>query len=266
MPYYRGMLHVHSTFSDGALSPAELRVRAQGAGLSFIILCEHTLRLDVNRRLEALQTCRGLSDDRFLCMLGLECGHRGWHVLLLGPAELICRVEAPEVVLEPSRMRAAGGMTIWAHPAATACPSLARGIRADYDGWEIWNHYVDGAVPSLPVRAMLRAQRARGRSLLGFAATDFHDERRHRIVATLGVDVPQLKPELILSRLRDGAFDILSPDGSPLLDSHAEGAYTPSPGACAYALLRYGLLRLRSCAVWLWRGLRHRLRVRRDQG
>ncbi|NSW58619.1 MAG: hypothetical protein HPY44_21615 [Armatimonadetes bacterium] len=264
MPYYRGILHVHSTLSDGALSPAELRARAQGLGLSFLILCEHTWRLGLDMRLEALQICRDLSDDQFLCMLGLECGHRGRHVLLLGPPGLICRVEAPQVVLEPAAMREAGGMTIWAHPAATAYPSLAGGIRADYDGWEIWNHYVDGPVPSLPFCSALRAQRALGRSLVGLAAADFHDDRRHRIVPTLGLDVPALAAELVLNRLREGQFDVLSSDGSPLMNGYAEGPYIPSPGAWAYSLSRYALLRFRSCAVWLWRALRRRACARHD--
>ncbi|MBP8953987.1 MAG: hypothetical protein KBI47_16440 [Armatimonadetes bacterium] len=259
MPYYRGMLHVHSTLSDGAYSPSDLRERARNAGLSFVILCEHTWRLGVNKRLQALRICQELSDDGFLCMLGLECGHQGRHVLLLGPPDLICRVEAPEVVLEPAAMRAAGGMTIWAHPAATAYPSLRPGILADYDGWEIWNHYVDGPVPSLPILAMLSAQRARGRSVVGLASADFHDERRHRILPTLGLDVPALGARLVLNRLREGQFDVLSSDGSRLMNGCAEGPYTPTPGARAYALSRYGLLRLRSCAVWLWRALRRRV-------
>jgi hypothetical protein len=250
---YLGILHVHSTLSDGAYTPRELREMAQARGLDFLVLCEHTKRLKPERRAWAAEVCGDAGDDDFLCVLGIECSYEGRHVVLLGPTELLCQAEDAEVVLEPTKARECGGMTIWAHPAATSYWSLRPGTKAEYDGWELWNRYVDGPVPSWPVLTRFQRQRLAGRTLLAFGAADFHDTRRHVLEPITEVEMPRLGAEELLDALRAGAYRVLLElPSNPTMSPAGEVLRSGTPGAL-YSRLRYVLVRLRSLAICLWR-------------
>lgn len=251
MPLVRGLLHVHSTLSDGVLTPVQLRDLARASGYRFVVLCEHTKWLTTDKRAAAIEECRQLSDVGFLCLLGLECSYEGRHVLLLGPADLLIQAEDETAVLHPESLRDAGGLTIWAHPAATSFWTLRRGIAADYDGWEVWNQYADGPIPSFPTLKLLRRERLRGRNLLALGGTDFHRPARHGFFPTLIMQLPELSGPAVMEALRTGAFrtarDAVS---APSIDSAGEHG-RPMPPDALYAAVRFGLLRIRSVGVYL---------------
>lgn len=253
MPHYRGVLHVHSTLSDGAYTPRQLRDMALALGLDFLLLCEHTKRLRPRDRPRALQACSDASDAQFLCALSIECSYQGRHVLLLGPDGLLCGAVDEEVVTSPEVARAQGGFTVWAHPAATSFWTLRPAIAADYDGWELWNRYVDGPIPSWPIAAMFRQRRSMGRPLLAFGAADFHDSQRHVLEPITEVDMPRLCSPDLLDALRAGHYrTLLNLPGNPVMSPEGETEQDGSPGSL-YSRLRYQLIRTRSLAVCLAR-------------
>ena len=244
MPTYRGVLHMHSTLSDGTLTPRQVRDLAVSLGLDFVVLCEHASYLSPDRFDEALAECARLSNETFLLMLGLEFEYHGRHVLLLGPADVLQAADAETVGARPEEMRARGGLTIWAHPACTYRWTLRRGMEADYDGWEVWNRGFDGPTPSLRMLDLLRKQRSAGRRLLAFAGADFH-ERGHALTPITQADIPSITPAALIGGLRDGRCSALGgASGSLMLTP--EGDLSPTGlAARLYAATRYCLLRSR---------------------
>lgn len=83
--WFKGNLHAHSTLSDGAYPPEELKRIYQAEGYSFIAFTEHDVFFDLS----------ALNDDTFLAIFGAEiksypsarntsCGdHRAYHMLCL---------------------------------------------------------------------------------------------------------------------------------------------------------------------------------------
>lgn len=250
VPRVRGLMHVHSTISDGAFTPAQLRELAQGQGYQFIVLCEHTQHFPFEERPVAAQECRRISDDGFLCLFALECNAEGRHVLLLGPEEYLFEARDSEVGLTPGKAREAGGLTIWAHPGATTYPHLRRAIAADYDGWEVWNQYTDGPLPSFPVLSALLRQRRQGRRLLALGGADYHDPARHSLYPALEVDLPTLEGPALIESLRAERYHIVRDARSAPLISPEGKCERPSPWEAAYSAVRYGGLRLRSLYVY----------------
>jgi hypothetical protein len=229
---------------------------ARALGFRFIILCEHTKRLPPATRPGAAAQCRQATDEDFLCVFALEFSFEGRHVLLLGPEELLCQADDPTVVLTPESVRSQGGLTIWAHPAATSFWTLRRGQAADYDGWEVWNQYTDGPTPSFPMLARLQRQRRSGRSLLAFGGTDFHDAKRHSLFPALEVDLPHLDADLLIASLRAGDYSVAPDAGSaPTISAAAAQLTRAAWSSLLYAAIRFALLRLRSLAVFVTRTL-----------
>lgn len=87
--WYKGNLHSHSTLSDGAYSPQELKQIYRKAGYSFIAFTEHDIFFDLSE----------LNDASFLALMGAEiksypicrdpsCGdHRAYHMLCIPKAD-----------------------------------------------------------------------------------------------------------------------------------------------------------------------------------
>src|SRR5262249_18848712 len=73
MTVYRGITHVHSTYSfDGTMSLPEIRTLCQGAGYSFALMSEHIEGMSSDGFAAFLRECRAHSDDAFLFVPGLE--------------------------------------------------------------------------------------------------------------------------------------------------------------------------------------------------
>ena len=81
----QGALHIHSTYSDGELTLAELRQVFVAAGCRFACVTDHAEAFD-DARLEAYRReCDEQSDDRFRFIAGLEYTCEGrMHVLGYG--------------------------------------------------------------------------------------------------------------------------------------------------------------------------------------
>jgi hypothetical protein len=249
MPAYRGVLHVHSTLSDGVLTPEQVRDLAVSEGLDFVVLCEHAKFLPPGRFDEAVVECARLSNETFLLILGLEFEYQGRHVLLLGPPELLREADAETVGGRPEELRARGGLTIWAHPACTYRWTLRRGLAADYDGWEVWNSGFDGPLPSLPMLDLLRKRRRSGRRMLAFAGADFH-ERIHALTPITHADIDSLALAALIDGLREGRCRASGGTSGSLVLMPDGDLSTLSTRERLYAWVRYCLIRGRCAGAW----------------
>lgn len=203
MAEFTGVLHVHSTYSDGELSLAEIAQWARGEALDFVCVTDHSGRARGERLRELCAECARLSGD-VLLVPGVEFEHRGRHVLAIAPVECLLGLTDQIAVEQPEAIRQGGGLTIWAHPSLTFDLSLRAGIKTPYDGWEVWNLRMDGRVPCVPMAALLQRV-ARRRPLMAFAGLDLH---RLPIAAmptcTVRIDGQDLSSNALLQALRRG--------------------------------------------------------------
>src|SRR5947208_1916817 len=68
----KGALHIHSTYSDGDFSLAELREEFVAAGCRFACISDHADWFDQQKLDAYVRECADRSDDRFQFIPGLE--------------------------------------------------------------------------------------------------------------------------------------------------------------------------------------------------
>jgi hypothetical protein len=120
-------------------------------------------------------------------------------------------------------------------------------MRADYDGWEVWNRAFDGPVPSIPIAAALRKERQRGRPLLAFGGADLH-ELEHRLTPVTYARMNSLTFSALIGALRDGGYRIVDKRSSVLLSPTGNFSPPTVPDSLC-AIARYSLLRGRCAAA-----------------
>lgn len=135
---YRGDCHLHTVYSDGTRTQAELVADARAAGLDFIVSTEH------NSPSGSLRWGAAATDD-LLIINGLEVttrtGH--WPALHLPPGHWIdwrYRSDQPErFAAGAAEVRRLGGLVTAAHP-FDECPGCAWQFGYDHvDLIEVWN-------------------------------------------------------------------------------------------------------------------------------
>jgi predicted metal-dependent phosphoesterase TrpH len=237
----QGALHIHSTYSDGEFSLAELRELFLDAGCRFACVTDHAdafvlapRRLDDYRR-----ECEARSDARFRFVAGLEytCVDR-MHILGYGVTQPIDSMDPEQVI---RRIRALGGLAVIAHPKSTAFAAIER-FEPLPDGIEVWNSKYDGRYAPRPETFALLA-RARGRrhDLRAFYGQDLHWRRQYRGLFTQ-VDAVAPDRDAILAALAEGRFNGVKDEQR-----------LPSDGVVAPATLAaYARVHERSQAMRTW--------------
>jgi hypothetical protein len=204
-----GALHVHSTYSDGEFTLAELRDAFLAAGCRFVCLADHSQWFDA-ASLEAYRAeCRARSDDEFCFVPGLEypCVGR-MHIVGLGATEIIDSTDPGEVIAGIARL---GGISYVAHPRDDAFPVI-EALDPLPDGIEVWNSKYDGRYAPRPgTFALLERLRSRRENLLAFYGQDLHWRRQFRGLTT-GVDSSALESGALLAAIRRGAYTGLRGD------------------------------------------------------
>lgn len=221
MTTIKGVLHVHSTWSDGEFTLAELRERFVAAGCRFAFVTDHANYFDAQRAAAYAAECASLSDDRFLFVAGLEYGCRNrMHVLGFGVADPL-ESDEPEPVF--AHVRARGGVVVVAHPADAAFAGIESfGVLPD--GIEAWNSKYDGRyAPRAATFALIRRLQQRAPALRAFYGQDLHWRTQF---GGLFVEVTCAEPTraLLLESLRNGAFVGVKGD----LRLPSDGAVSPS--------------------------------------
>lgn len=252
MAEFAGVMHVHSTFSDGVMSLPEIGQWALAEGLDFVCVTDHSSGLRGDRLAAFCSECESLSDD-VLLVPGVEFEHSGRHVLVIAPPEGLVTLTDETAVRNPELVRERGGLSIWAHPSQSYAISLRDAIETCYDGWEIWNLKVDGQAPNVPVFSLLRRV-AKARPLLPFAGLDAHEQPTdNRPTLRVTTEKSELTVEALLDSFRRGSYAIVSDALPPITPGSPAIALGLATRLRSYA--RYGATRARCAAA----ALRHRI-------
>jgi hypothetical protein len=199
----KGALHVHSTYSDGEFTLAELREIFLAEGCTFVCMTDHAEYFDAARLGEYVAECQGLSDEKLRFVAGMEFGcERSMHILGYGATRRIDSQD-PQIVIR--EIEAQQAISVIAHPKndffewIESFATLPSGI-------ETWNSKYDGRYAPRPGTFALQ-QKLRGRvpGLLAFYGLDLHWKKQFRgLLVDLRSDGTQ--PEQVLRALRSGAF------------------------------------------------------------
>ncbi|MER7683692.1 CehA/McbA family metallohydrolase [Streptomyces sp. NPDC097610] len=135
--WYRGDCHLHSWYSDGRRTPAEIAALARAAGLDFINTSDH------NTHSSHAHWADQAGDD-LLIMLGEEITTRNGHVLALGtdPGTFVdwrYRARDNRFGRFARQIRRAGGLVVPAHPHATCVGCGWKFGFGEADAVEVWN-------------------------------------------------------------------------------------------------------------------------------
>ncbi|MGW5786004.1 CehA/McbA family metallohydrolase [Streptomyces sp. NPDC003757] len=135
--WYRGDCHLHSEYSDGRYTLAEIAEQARAAGLDFINSSEHNTH-------SAHPHWAGLAGDDLLILLGEEVTTRNGHVVALGtdPGTFVdwrYRARDNRFGRFARQIRRAGGLVVPAHPHATCIGCNWKFGFGEADAVEVWN-------------------------------------------------------------------------------------------------------------------------------
>lgn len=135
--WYRGDCHLHTWYSDGKRTPAEIAALARAAGLDFINSSDH------NTPSSHAHWADQAGDD-LLIMVGEEVTTRNGHVLALGtdPGTFVdwrYRARDNRFGKFARQIRRAGGLVVPAHPHATCVGCNWKFGFAEADAVEVWN-------------------------------------------------------------------------------------------------------------------------------
>ena len=248
----KGALHIHSTYSDGELTLAELKERFVSDGFSFACLTDHAESFDREKLRAYVTECDALSDSEFLFLPGLEyeC-EKHLHILGFGVTALAGTTD-PESVIRHIADR--GGVSVIAHPRDHAFDWIESFTVLPH-GVEAWNYRYDGIKgPHVSVYLLLRRLAARQPGTFAFYGLELHWARQRR---DLGIVVRPtlLRKDHILRALSTGNYH-----GS------CAGVDLPSSGTLSPQLLeKLCADNLRAGFLQRWTAsLRRSLKPRRD--
>jgi hypothetical protein len=198
--WFKGSIHVHTTNSSGGMTVAEATSFYAEADYEFICITD------------AVPTLAGHSDKRYplLVLDGVEIDGEDdqgsyFHVVCIEGVDGI--TEDTEFMDAVKKVRAQGGMLVWAHP--YVCDNTAaEGIRFGFDGVEVFNsisqiiwgkgmgaYHWDASLVDQP-------------DLLGFAADDAHFFKD--VPAEKGgwimVNASELSRDAIMASIHKGNF------------------------------------------------------------
>jgi hypothetical protein len=199
----KGALHVHSTYSDGEFTLAELRQILLDQGCSFVCVTDHAEHLDAEQLARYTEECRALSDENFLFVAGMEysCENQ-MHVLGYGATQLSDSKD-PETVIDHIGQQ--GAIPVIAHPKneffawIETFHTLPQGI-------ETWNSKYDGRYAPRPETfALLQRLRQRKPDMHAFYGQDLHWKNQFRELF-VQLNPPATTREEILQALASGAY------------------------------------------------------------
>src|SRR3954470_19334674 len=138
----KGVLHVHSVFSDGEESLDRLVERFNLSGMRFAAVSDHAEVFDEARMKDYVSLCASLSDSSFLVIPGLEFALHGGNIHILGYG-ITKRVRFKSMEQLVDGIHDAGGIAVLAHP-PEGSTNMIGPIKGKLDGVEVWNSRYDG--------------------------------------------------------------------------------------------------------------------------
>jgi hypothetical protein len=164
----KAALHVHSTYSDGEFTLAELKQLFSKEGCSAVCMTDHAEHFDRAKLADYISECKSLSDDRFLFLTGLEfrCEQQ-MHILGYGTTAL-AQTQDPQKVIR--HIEENQGLAVIAHPKDSMFPWIET-FEVLPGGIETWNSKYDGRYAPRPgtfeLVQRLRTKRSKMRAFYG---------------------------------------------------------------------------------------------------
>jgi hypothetical protein len=203
----RGVLHVHSIFSDGEESLERVVQTFRDSGVSFAAVSDHAEVFDEERMQEYVALCASLSDDHFLVIPGLEFALKGGSIHILGYG-ISQRVRATTMEQLVEGIHSAGGIAVLAHPPVGSI-NMIGAIKGKLDGIEVWNGRYDGTVaPRADSFQLLRRIRSSNVKAAAYCGIDLHKIGQARKPIYVEVEADRLEREVIINALRSGCFTV----------------------------------------------------------
>jgi len=199
----KGVLHCHSTYSDGDFTLAELREIFVRDGCRFLCVTDHAEYFDAGKLAAYRSECDERSDDRFRFVAGLEyrCAN-GMHILGYGTTSPIPSADPQDVIRQ---IGLDGGVAVIAHPKDDAFAWIE-----SFDvlpaGIETWNSKYDGRYAPRPgTFALLARLRARRPGMTAFCGQDLHWRHQYRGLFTM-VECETADAASVVRALSRGAY------------------------------------------------------------
>ena len=202
LPFFKGNTHMHTTLSDGRLTPDEACAAYAREGYDFIVLSDH-------RRVGPTRRCGGM-----LVMSGAEYDYtfenEVLHIVAVLPdermADVNCRLVGHNDIIR--MINDHGGAAILAHPAWSMNTTALMLSLGDVCAAEIYNSFSDRpwnaprADSALPLDVLSNA----GRTLPLVAADDSHRYGGEQCTSFTMVQAERCEPAAIIAALRAGKF------------------------------------------------------------
>jgi len=203
----KGILHVHSRFSDGEESLERLAGVFQQSGMQFAAVSDHAEVFDDARMEEYVRLCEGLTSNSFLVIPGLEFSLKGGTIHVLGYG-IRKRVRFNSIEGLVDGIHDAGGIAVLAHPPVGSI-NLIGSVKAKLDGIEVWNGRYDGTVaPRADSFQLLRRIRSFNSKTAAFCGIDLHQIGQARKLIYMEVQADRCEEASILNAIRSSHFSL----------------------------------------------------------
>ncbi|MCP4340544.1 MAG: CehA/McbA family metallohydrolase [Desulfobulbaceae bacterium] len=209
--FWRGNLHTHSTWSDGALSPETVAQVYIDAGYDFLMLSEHF----INHYNSPIVDTRSLRSNQFTTIIGAELHAPNtsvgelWHIVAAGLPLDFTPCQKGETGVDIARRAAAAGAFVGiAHPAWSQL-TIEDGRSIDIaHAVEIYNHGCAIETDRGDGWYLLDQLLNDGKKLTGFAADDahFHHHDSDAFGGWVQVKARSADPEELLEALKLGHY------------------------------------------------------------
>jgi hypothetical protein len=236
--FYKGNLHLHSTRSDGTMSPEEVIAAYRDRGYDFVSLTDHFLYESHFRKDAPLGSFIDVSDTRhlrggdFTTILGAELHGPAmengelWHFVAAGlPADFLQLQEGETGIEVARRASDHGAWVALAHPAWNAVSvNDALQLTTFIDAIETYNHSCSLGVDRAEGWYMLDLMLQRGHRLNACATDDAHFKdpgTPDGFGGWVNVKAGSNDPDALLAALKAGAY--YSSTGAEIHDVRIEG-------------------------------------------
>jgi predicted metal-dependent phosphoesterase TrpH len=203
----RGVLHIHSQFSDGEETLDRLADALQTSGMKFAAVSDHAEAFDDSRMEKYVRLCETLSTSSFLFVPGLEFALKGGTIHILGYG-IRKRIRFSSMDALVDGIHEEGGVAVLAHPPVGSI-NLIGSIKTKLDGIEVWNGRYDGTIaPRAESFQLLRRIRSLNSRAAAFCGIDLHQIGQVRKIVYMEVDADRLEEHAILDAIRASRFTV----------------------------------------------------------
>lgn len=205
----KAALHVHSTYSDGEFTLAELKELFSANGCSVVGMTDHAELFDRPKLADYVSECKALSDNRFLFLCGLEFGcEQQMHMLGYGTT-VPAQTQDPQKVIR--HIEENQGLAVIAHPKDSMF-SWIETFNVLPCGIETWNSKYDGRYAPRPgTFELVQRLRTRRPDIRAFYGQDLHWKNQFRGLLT-ELKCDSLNRGEILNALAGGKYSGIKGD------------------------------------------------------